>query len=148
MNKILIFAVLFVALAVSVSAETCAGNVKVHTVDQDGKDLSGVLVAPEWKFASVTGWNDYFPKEKTTDANGLASDCLWLAVDDETLQVNYATIDGYTCTQKEDTRITADKGMNTLEVVCTADNEVPEFGVIAGALALIGAVAVFAFKRK
>ena len=147
MKKYIMFALLFLALVFSASA-TCIGNVKVHAVDNDGKDLSGVLVAPEWKL-SFTGWNDFFPKEKTTDSNGLANDCLWIAVNHETLQVNYATLDGYTCTHGEDTRITADDGQNVLETVCTPDNhQVPEFGVVAGILAAVGALAVFVVSRK
>jgi hypothetical protein len=145
MNKMLVFVVLFVALAVSVSA-TCVGNVQVHAVDNDGKDLSGVNVAPEWKF-DQTGWNDYFPKEKTTDDNGLAGDCLWLAVNHETIEVNYATIDGYTCTRGEDTQIVAENDGNVLQTVCTPDNQVPEFGVIAALVAVVGAIGIVVVRR-
>jgi len=53
MNKLMIYTVLFVAMVFSASA-ACVGNVQVHAVDSNGKNLPGVLVAPEWKF-SFTG---------------------------------------------------------------------------------------------
>ena len=146
MNKMFVFVVLFVALAVSVSA-TCVGNVKVHAVDNTGKDLKGVLVAPEWKFVNITGWNDFFPKEKTTDDNGLANDCLWIAVNHETIEVNYATLDGYTCTRGEDTKFVAQNTGNVLETVCTPVNQVPEFGVITALVAVVGAIGIVVVRR-
>ena len=146
MNKLMIYTVLFVAMVFSASA-ACVGNVQVHAVDSNGKNLPGVLVAPEWKF-SFTGWNDFAPKQKITDAKGLANACLWIGVNNELLQVNHATLDEYTCTQGADTRIVAKHGVNTLKVICTQDNTVPEFGIIAGVVALVGLVAGVVVLRK
>jgi hypothetical protein len=152
MKKLAIFVIMFLALAFSASATISNNNcyinkVNVHAVDSDNNDLQGVVVAPEWKFGS-SGWNDYYPKEGTTDSNGYAAHNFWVAAVGKTLQVNYATLDGYTCTSGQDTRITAVCGTNTLTTVCTPDNVVPEFGVVAGAVALVGALGIFMYRRK
>ena len=41
-----------------------------------------------------------------------------------------------------------DGGKKTAYYVGVVEQEVPEFGVIAGALALIGALGIIVFKRK
>jgi len=148
MNKIIalfLIAILCVVTATAVSATTTSTQVRVHAVDPGNNDLVGVVVAPEWK-ASFTGWNDFLPKEKTTGSNGMAGN--WFAVQGLTLQVNYATLDGYTCTRGADTRITATSGMNTLTTVCTQNPQVPEFGAVAGCVAIAGAILGIVLLRK
>jgi uncharacterized surface anchored protein len=139
-----IFALALIAIG-GASATVCSPNIVVHAEDDQGNDLADVLVAPEWKLYG--GWNDFYPKDGTTDADGEASECGWTAlVNGAQLQVNYAEIEGYTCTRGEETRITSTKnGQNVLETVCTPNvPEVPEFGSLlaVGTLGLMGAALV------
>jgi len=144
--KLFIFGVfLFVLMSANVSAIHMA-KVQVHAVDQDGNDLEGVVVAPEFKYPR-TGWNDFFPKEKTTDSTGIASSDYWSIFPGALAQANYAYKDGYTCTSGAVTQITTVCGLNTIEVECTS-NEIPEFGVLAAGIAIVGALGVFLYKRQ
>ena len=124
-------------------------KLNVQAVDSLGNNLTGVTAAPEWK-GLWFGWNDFFPKSSTTGSNGMTSH-TWVVLPKTTVQVNYASLDGYTCTSGKDTRITAKCGLNTLTTVCTKnpDNDVPEFGVIAAGVALMGAIAgIIVFRRN
>jgi hypothetical protein len=145
-NKLFLILAVFLITISSVSA-TCFGNVEVHVVDNNGADLSGVVVAPEVKY-SIGGWNDAVPKTDVTNFEGIARECSWIVFSGAKLQINYATLEGYTCTSKLDTRITATSGKNMLNVICNPTNEVPEFGVVAGSLALLAGIGIVAFRRK
>ena len=161
MKTYTIFVLMFFALAFSARAigsthdtpvssshyTPCTGNVNVYVVDSNNNPLSNVIVAPEFK-ARFTGWNDFYPKDGTTGKDGTITKCTWIAVSGESLQVNYAKLDGYTCTQGATTRITSVKGQNTLKVVCTPNNTVPEFGLGAGIITLIGILIGVALLRK
>jgi hypothetical protein len=154
MNKYIIFTLVFLVLAFSVNAQVstqysapCNGNVIVHVVDSNNNPLSGVVVAPEWKF-KFTGWNDFYPKEGITGIDGTIKNCNWIMLQGISLQVNYAKLDGYTCTHGTSTKITSVKGQNTLQVVCTPNNTVPEFGLGAGIVTLIGILIGVVIMRK
>jgi hypothetical protein len=151
MNKIfgiLVMIALLAFSAVAVSA-TAVSTVRVHAVDTDGNNLTGVVVAPEWK-GTFFGWNDFVPKEKTTGSDGMASASSWVIFPGKKIQVNYATLENYTCTRGAETQLVSQSGVNTLTTVCIpdADPEVPEFGVIAAGLALVGAMGMIFVSRK
>ena len=161
MKKYIIFILVFLVLAFSVNAVAnthdisattqclapCNGNVIIHVVDSNNNPLSGVVVAPEWKF-KFTGWNDFYPKEGITGIDGTIKNCNWIMLQGISLQVNYAKLDGYTCTHGTSTKITSVKGQNTLQVVCTPNNTVPEFGLGAGIVTLIGILIGVVIMRK
>lgn len=158
MNKLLVFvlALLVVAPTAFAVAEqprvehninSCPGNVIVRAQDTQGNNLEGVLVAPEWKL--LGGWNDFIPQDAVTNSEGEADHCKWFALRRTSLQINYAEIEGYTCTRGESTRITATNRENTLVTVCTPlEHEIPEFGVVAfGLVGVLAAGLVVARKN-
>jgi len=152
MNKIFGILVMIALLAFSAAAvsATSLPTVKVHAIDNLGNNLTGVLVAPEWR-GIFFGWNDMIPKEKTTGPDGIASAPTWFILPGKKIQVNYATLEGYTCTRGSDTRLTAHAGVNTLTTVCTPNEkgpQVPEFGVLAAGLALVGATGILLISRR
>jgi len=146
MRKAMILMVLVVSMF-SANA-LCFGNVQVSVEDDMGFPLEGVVVAPEFK-SIFGGWNDMVPKEHTTNSAGIAKECSWIVAKNRQIQVNYAELDGYTCTRGEDTRKTSVNDMNTLKVVCTPNEvpDAPEFGVIGATLALAG-IGIFLYKRR
>jgi hypothetical protein len=149
MNKaigLMMLAILAIAVVPMVSATLY--SVKVHAVDQDDNNLQGVLVAPEWKLGG--GWNDFYPKDWNTDSNGIASRTLWKALPGTTVQVNYAELEGYTCTSKEATRKVTGHSTTYLEVVCTQDgyNDVPEFGLVGAGIVILGGAAFLIFRKN
>jgi hypothetical protein len=152
MNKTfgLIVMIMVLALATMVSATPVQySKVAVQAKDSDGGNLNGVNVSIQWLNGSV--WTNFSPISKLTQdlspgQSGITSD--WDVLQGVQVNVTSASIEGYTCTTGDTGTSKNGNGQLLLRTTCTADPAVPEFGVIAAALALVGAMGMIFVSRR
>lgn len=127
---------IFITVLLLATSLAAACHEMVHVQDDEGNDMVGVNV----QLASSCGWG---PATDDTDGSGWTVN--W-AVWDQCLYT--ASVpnppEGYTCNTGEDYN-TADQGY--IYLVCTPDEEVPEFGIIA-AIGVLGLAGLFVAKKR
>jgi hypothetical protein len=144
MNKIIAFGLLFILMITSVAATVVPTTQPVRVDAKGPGSESGVLVTLE--YFNGASWVTMTPSD-TTDTNGKTMD--WYLFKDTKVRVQSAFLEGGVCESGADTEITMKNGQNTIRIDCELDNEVPEFGVVAAGLALVGAVGgMIVFRRN
>ncbi|MBN2566674.1 hypothetical protein JXB02_01145 [Candidatus Woesearchaeota archaeon] len=129
--------ILAIVLAMLLVPGAFACHEMVHVEDDQANDMPGVWV----KLASDCGWG---PANDDTAADGWTTNwsvygsCLYTASVPN-------PPDGYTCDTGTDYN-TGDQGY--IYLVCTPTGEVPEFGTMGAALALLGAAGYVTWRRR
>jgi hypothetical protein len=128
---------IFAAMLIVCMATALACREKVHVQNENGNDMEGVNV----RLSSDCGWG---PQTDATDHAGWTT--TWFVHSHCTYTASVPTPpEGFACDTGTDYN---NNDQGEIHLTCTP-NEVPEFGLIAGTVALIGAgVGLFLIRKR